>query len=181
MANRKRKDTDRDDKSDAERESLITPEAIEALRGELDRTINRMTGYLRGMAEPWFSGEQKQAESSESGKSQRFAPLADLDEDDDGYELTIELPGMTREQVDIESRNGALVISGEKRSAHEDSQPAGSWRERRYGAFRRIVPLPDDVEEKRIKASFEDGVLYITLPKIADSRSKRRRIKIDPA
>ena len=178
MADKKRKGDGWQRRNRPEGEPFITPEAFEDLREDFERAIDRLTGYVRGVAEPWFSGKAGGPKPGDD-EPRGFAPPIDLDEDEDAYHLSIELPGMTGEEVEIEARSGALVVSGEKRAAREGRISGGSWRERRFGAFRRVVPLPDDVEEKRIKASFQDGVLTIELPKIAKSRTKGRRIKIE--
>jgi len=105
-------------------------------------------------------------------------PAAELKETEGAHLLAIELPGLTREDVDLSIQGDALVVSGHK--AEESDEGAASYRvsERRYGRFERAFPLPPDVERDRIEAQFRDGVLRITLPKAADAAPQRARIAI---
>jgi HSP20 family protein len=101
-------------------------------------------------------------------------PPADFKQTDGAYALTVELPGIKREDLDLAIDGDILRIGGHKQ---EDRHEAGTaWRlsERRYGRFERSFPLPPDARADRIAASFEDGVLTITLPRDGDTRAGKR-------
>lgn len=97
---------------------------------------------------------------------------------DSGQEVkvTAELPGLDEKDVQVELANGMLVIKGEKKTESEDKDRLFS--ERFYGRFERRIAV-DDVAEDKVKASFKNGVLTVTLPKSADARQKVKRIAIN--
>jgi HSP20 family protein len=117
------------------------------------------------------------------GDAQRSAPLADfgpavsLAESEDQYEVSAELPGMSREDVRVELRGGDLCISGEKKSPEGDQGKTFHRVEQCYGEFRRSIPLPGAVDEAKIEAAFKDGVLKVILPKCKEARPRRIEIK----
>lgn len=92
-------------------------------------------------------------------------PALDMAETGDGYDLSIELPGMGAEDVDVRLKDGAVVISGEKSDEHEEDSPERHISERRWGSFRRRIALPPDADPARIEARFTRGVLRLHLPK----------------
>jgi HSP20 family protein len=105
-------------------------------------------------------------------------PAADLRETDKAYELAVELPGLTREDIDVSLDRNALTIRGHK--AEQRAEGTGAYRvsERRFGSFERAFPLPDDIDRNAIEATFRDGLLAITLPKNQEAASSRSRIEI---
>jgi HSP20 family protein len=103
-------------------------------------------------------------------------PHMELNETNDSYKLTAELPGVDGKDVDIVMQDGVLTLRGEKRAETSDDAPGYS--ERSYGAFERQIALRD-VDEDRIKASFDKGVLTITLPKSAQAAQRMKRITIN--
>ena len=93
-----------------------------------------------------------------------WAPALDISERKDAYLVTVELPGLKAEDLDITMEDGLLTIQGE-RLAHESSEQQFHRVERRYGAFRRSITLPAHVMAEGIQASFEDGVLQCWCPR----------------
>ena len=106
-----------------------------------------------------------------------FGPAVSLAETEDRYEINAELPGMSREDVHVELRNGELWISGEKKLPAPDGGKTFHRVEQCYGEFRRAIPLPGAVDEAQIEAVFKDGVLQLTLPKCKQARPKRIEVK----
>lgn len=96
-------------------------------------------------------------------------PKIDVSETNDAVHVTAELPGMKEEDVEVTLSDGSLVIQGEKRAESEQKDKNYHRVERSYGTFRRSIPLPADVDEKQVDASFQHGVLTIVLPKVAPS------------
>ena len=94
------------------------------------------------------------------------------------YELAVELPGLTREDIDISLRGDALTIQGQKAEESEDTQASYRVSERRFGRFERTFALPDDVDTSKIDASFRDGVLRIALPKTPEAAERQLKIEI---
>lgn len=105
------------------------------------------------------------------------APNADVMETKDDILVTLELPGLRPEDIEVNLEDNVLTISGEKREEREEGQE-NRWHlsERRYGRFSRSFVLPKEVEQDRIQANFENGVLNVTIPK--DEKVKPRRIQI---
>jgi len=119
------------------------------------------------MATPWAHGE--------------VTPRIDETEDEKAFHIQVELPGMDKEDVDITMANGLLTIRGEKKREEEEKGKDFYRKERSFGAFRRSLPIPADVDESKIDASFRKGVLYIELPKTEEARKKITHIDIKAA
>jgi HSP20 family protein len=105
-------------------------------------------------------------------------PPAELKETERAHLLAVELPGLTREDVDLSIDGDTLLVTGHKSEASDDATATYRMSERRYGRFERVFPLPPDVERAGIEARFRDGVLHITLPKHPDAAPQRARIEI---
>lgn len=105
-------------------------------------------------------------------------PHADVTESDDGIRVTLELPGLRPEDVEVSLENNILAISGEKREDRREEDRNHRWHlsERRFGRFSRSFVLPRDVEPDRIEARFENGVLHVAIPK--SERARPRRIEV---
>lgn len=97
----------------------------------------------------------------------------DLRETDKDMVIHAELPGVKKEDVNIDLNNGILTISGEKRDEWRDKGDWGSRRERRYGRFQQSLRVPPNVTEKDVKAQFKDGVLEVSYPKPSQVEKKR--------
>ena len=90
--------------------------------------------------------------------------------------VSAELPGMDQKDVEVLVDDNVLTIRGEKRSETEDQ--GRRFSERYYGRFERSIALPFEVEDEKVEASFENGVLTVTLPKSAKAQEKAKRIAI---
>jgi HSP20 family protein len=111
-----------------------------------------------------------------SAPARRFAPATDLIESDTHYILRADLPGLSEDDVNIEFEGNVLSVSGERKSEHEH-RGQGYYRvERSYGSFRRSLRLPDGVDGEAIKATFDKGVLEITVPK--PEQAKPHKVQI---
>ena len=101
-----------------------------------------------------------------------WTPKTDVFEDDEGYTIVMEIPGFDRDWVKITISEQVLKVSGQRiEEAHEDI--AIHQRESHLGAFERAFQLPDDVDENKVNAELEDGILTIRLPKL-DTRKPRK-------
>lgn len=103
----------------------------------------------------------------------------DVFEDEERLVVRLEVPGMSKDDIDIEIHDDALVISGDKRFESERSQ--GRWRVMQcaYGSFRRVVPLPTTVKLDEARASYKNGVLRVDLTKAKPSKPKGTTIKVN--
>jgi HSP20 family protein len=104
---------------------------------------------------------------------QAWAPALDVHEDKDGYTIRVELPGMKREDIEVSLQNGALVISGERKTETVKDDTEVHRRERYYGKFSRALTLPTAVAGDKVKAAYKDGILSVTLPKAEEAKPKQ--------
>jgi HSP20 family protein len=106
-----------------------------------------------------------------------WAPEVDITEDAESIIVKTELPGMSRDDIEIDIANGVLSIKGEKKEEEEEKKKTWHRREVRYGSFVRSFTLPTDVKSDEAKASYDNGVLKITLPK--EEKALHRKIQIE--
>lgn len=119
-------------------------------------------------------------ESSSRGPANGSAwlPAVNVSESKDGLVLTAELPGMSQDDVSVEIENNVLTISGEKveeRTEGEEERRYHVW-ERSYGSFRRSFTLPRTVKGDEVTARFDNGVLTVNLPKVAEAKGRKVEI-----
>jgi HSP20 family protein len=106
-----------------------------------------------------------------------LAPATDVVEEDDALRVTVELPGMRKEDVHVEIENGVLTVSGEKKSESSKKTKSAQRLERRYGAFYRSFTLPAGVKGDAADAEFKDGVLSIRLPKREEAKPHALKVR----
>ncbi len=94
-----------------------------------------------------------------------FMPRLDVSENDKEVLVSVEIPGMDENDIQVTFNDGVLAIYGEKRAEKEEKDRRYHRVERSYGSFRREVEIPSPVEEDKITATFKKGVLSVTLPK----------------
>ena len=107
-------------------------------------------------------------------------PSVDVAETEQAYTVTAELPGLEQKDVELNLRDNALILSGEKRQESHDENGGRTYTERSFGRFERVIPLPEEVDADRVEANFKNGVLKVTLPKNPKAQEKARRIEIKP-
>ena len=108
---------------------------------------------------------------------QGWMPVVDVSETDTEMVIRAEVPGMADEDVELAVVGNAIVLSGEKRSEEETS--GEDWRrcERRFGAFRRVIELPQSVDAEEASAESENGVITVRVPKSPGTQPKHIEIK----
>ena len=107
-----------------------------------------------------------------------WTPALDLFQTSDDVVVVIELPGLRKEDIEISLQDGMLTISGERK----DETPAGEKdgrTERFVGKFRRSISLPTRVDSNKVNASYQDGILTVTLPKAEDVKPKQIQVNVD--
>lgn len=102
-----------------------------------------------------------------------FSPSLDMLDKDSHYLMSLDIPGVKKGDIKIEVNDGVLSIEGERKFERKE----GDYLERRSGHFKRMVKLPEGVEEDSVQAHFEDGVLSIAVPKAEKSRPKEISIQ----
>lgn len=101
----------------------------------------------------------------------------DLKETEDSYLVEADLPGMNKDAINIDYESNYLTVSAKRDDTIEDKRENYVRRERHYGEFKRSFYI-DNVDEEKIDASFKDGVLKITLPKLTKGNDKKKKIDI---
>lgn len=152
---------------------------LQSFRSEMDKLFDRFTGSfalpsLRGL----LSGMPSFTAATTSGVT---APAVDVSEDEKGYTVTAELPGLAENDIEVTVSEDALVLKGEKRQEKEETTKNYYLSERSYGSFQRVFPLPSEVDRDKIAARFAKGVLTITLPKTPVVQQQRKKIEVKTA
>jgi HSP20 family protein len=105
-----------------------------------------------------------------------WVPPVDIQETEEGYRLQAELPGLTKEDIQITLENNVLRLTGERKFEREARKESFHRIERTYGSFSRAFALPNQVNAEGVQASFENGILTLTVPKA--EQAKPRKIAI---
>jgi HSP20 family protein len=100
----------------------------------------------------------------------------DVAESKDGYTVTAEIPGVSKDDISVECHDNVITIKGEKRDEREETDEHRHYVERSYGSFSRSFRLPPDASED-IQASFRDGVLTVVVPKQEEKKPRTVTIK----
>jgi HSP20 family protein len=142
---------------------------VASFRDEVDNLFNLALGRLTGG-------------NPENGPQSQFMegwfPAVDVFEDKDNLLVKAELPGLKKEDIDISLHEGFLTLSGERKQ-EEKHQDAQTYRSERWsGRFHRTISLPCRVEADKIKATYNDGVLSVTLPKAEEAKTKQIPITV---
>jgi HSP20 family protein len=112
-----------------------------------------------------------------TGNTEKYVPSLDVAETAEGFEVSIDLPGVKPEDVKVEMHEGKLVVSGQRTTATEQKDKNYHRVERTSGSFYRSVTLPSDVDVEKIDANYDHGVLHIALPKVAKQQPKKIEIR----
>ncbi len=149
------------------------PDVWRSFRTEMDRLFDR---FGMGFSMPSF-GRMLDVMPTLRTEFTMPTPAVDITEDDTGYELTAELPGMEEKNVEVTLSDDVLTIKGEKTAETEKKEKNTYLSERCYGAFQRSFVLPEGVESDKIAADFAKGVLTVTLRKAAPAVKKTIEVK----
>jgi HSP20 family protein len=115
-------------------------------------------------------------EGESSMTTANFVPAVDVYEDAQKVVLKLEVPGIEEKDLDVRVENNTLTIKGERKFDKEEKEENFHRIERRYGSFVRTFKLPNTVDAEKVEASYEKGILKITLAKRAEA--KPRQIKV---
>lgn len=108
-----------------------------------------------------------------------LSPATEASSNDNAYDISMELPGVSEDDIELSVENGVVTIRGEKKTQTEKKGDTWYFSERQYGAFRRSFRLPDDADGDKASARMVDGVLHVTVPKkSAEPAAEARKISI---
>lgn len=143
--------------------------AFKDFHDEFDRLIERM-----------FGGEVMTPTASTAARwnDGAFLPPVNVVDKGERIEVKVEVPGLEADDVKITCENNMLSIAGEKRHEEKSEKDSVHRFECRYGAFRRVIPLPVEVNAGKAEATFKNGVLSVNLPKAEAAKPKEVKIAI---
>jgi len=149
-----------------------TWQPFDSLRNEIDHLFD---DFGRGLWQPL----RRSIFSTEPGASiQTAVPAVDVVENEKSYEITAELPGMDEKNIDVKVADGVLTIKGEKQEEKEEKKKGYYLQERRFGSFERSFEVPESVDADKIDASFNKGLLTLTLPKKIEAQKPSKKIEV---
>jgi HSP20 family protein len=132
---------------------------IMSVRDEMNRLMGEFFGRANGEEGTWFSGA--------------WSPPVDIYETNEALVLKAELPGFSKDDIQIELKDNTLVMKGERKRDDEVKEGSFHRTERVYGAFQRSFLLPTTVDQSKVQAVYKDGILELRLPKVEAAQPKR--------
>ena len=132
---------------------------IPSIRDEMNRLFNEFWGKGPSEESTWSSGA--------------WVPPVDMYESDDALVVKAELPGFSKDDISVELKDNTLMLRGERKREAEMKEGNYHRMERTYGVFQRSFVLPTTVDQQKVKATYKDGVLELSLPKVEAAKSRR--------
>jgi HSP20 family protein len=163
------------DKTPAKESKAVTPRRSIMDLGRWERDMDRMMEDFFGRRtrhwwpERWFRGDELE----------RRVPLVDVFEDKDEIVVKAEIPGMDKDNIEVNLTDHTLTIKGEKKKEEEIKEENYYRAERSYGSFIRTVELPAEVHTDKVKANFKNGVLEVRMPKTEAAKAKEIKVKVE--
>ena len=137
---------------------------------------NSLLNYFNGI-DRMFDNVFAHNSEMEYGKS-CFTPSMDVVEHPSEYIILLDLPGVEKKDVEINSSEGVLTVIGRRKCLKDVENNSYSWRENQYGSFKRSFELPLAIKEDKIKANFKNGVLTLIAPKVEEVKPTMKKIAI---
>jgi HSP20 family protein len=150
-------------------------ELFDRISDEMDRTFGRV---LRDIG---FPGGGLSSRRAARGGQGIWTPRIEAFQQADKFIVRAELPGLKKDDVQVELTDEALTLRGERRSEQQEEREGVYVTEREYGEFYRVIPLPDGVISESAQATFRDGLLEITLQAPPAEANRGRRLEIEDA
>lgn len=157
--------------------SLFTPGSLFGPTGDPFTTLHR---EMNRLFDDVLRGGPAAAGGNMPRTNMLLAPNMDVSETDKEVRIQAELPGVTEKDVDLSVDDNVLTIRAEKRQERKEEREGVHFSERNYGTFQRSLRLPFHVNPDQVQARFENGVLFVTLPK-TPQQQRSRRIQIQGA
>jgi HSP20 family protein len=132
---------------------------IETIREQLDKVFDQRAATRDNSETAWM-------------------PALELVDAGDNFVLKAQLPGIDPKDIDVQVTREAISISGERRYENTEEKPGYVRSEFRYGKFHRTLPLPAHIQNDSVQAEYKDGILTLTLPKVAEARNKVVKINL---
>ncbi|CAH7687857.1 HSP20-like chaperone [Phakopsora pachyrhizi] len=158
--------------------SFFVPNQWDDFENLFDRLVTDRYGPPANSGKGESNNKSLTRATGSSIVSQVHRPKMDVVETEDSFLVTTELPGAKKEDIAIDLQNGRLTISGQTKSSSEHTQGSVRVSERSFGSFARTIAVPQSVTHDQIKASFTDGVLQVTVPKVKPGSKESQSIPI---
>jgi HSP20 family protein len=136
------------------------------IRWEPAREVDTLQSEVNRVFDAFFG-------NGSGARAHRWVPAMDLVETEESLVLRADLPGLTKDDVDLEVKDGVLTVSGERKAEHEEKSEGFYRVERAFGRFSRSLTIPDGVDAEGITADFNEGVLEVRIPKPAERQPHR--------
>jgi HSP20 family protein len=150
--------------------------AMALIRWEPVREINSIQQEMNRLFNTFFDAPA--AGTTGDSRTRRWIPAMDLVERDDHYVLSVDLPGLSEADVNVELQDNVLTISGERKQEQERKADGYYRLERAFGSFSRSLTLPEGVDADAVTAKFDDGVLEVSVPKPVERKPRRVAISV---
>jgi len=142
-------------------------------RWEPFREFSTLQDRINRLFRESYAGDRDESLSTSS-----FAPAVDVYEDEHKVALKIEVPGIDEKDIDVQVENNTLTVHGERKIDKEEKEENYRRVERQYGSFTRTFTLPQTVDTENVSATYDKGVLKISLPKKAEAKPKQIKVNI---
>jgi len=136
-----------------------------SLRDRMDRLFEESLTRIKG-------ADEEMAHST-------WSPAVDIYETAENMIIKAEIPGVEKDDISVEVKNGSLYLKGERKLSKEVKEDNYHRMERSYGSFSRVFALPTSVDQDKIKASFKNGVLEISIPKSEEAKPKQINVDME--
>jgi HSP20 family protein len=138
----------------------------------------RLTDDLDRMFDNYFNTFVSWPELGDNRTASTFRPKVDLNESEQALTVSAELPGLSESDIDVSLTKDGLLVKGEKKEETEEKKEGYHRLERRYGSFQRLIPIPFEIDQDKVEATFKNGVLRVTLPKTEAAIEEAKKIEI---
>jgi HSP20 family protein len=162
--------------SEAENRPLTSPGNLVSLHRDMDRWFE---DALKSLGMPSLDSNLQSRAMPGISLSNIYRPQIDVSGDSNGYEINLDVPGLTESDLSLEVKDDVLTINGHKEERTEDKDKHYYRVERSYGSFQRTLALPEDAIGDEIKANLDNGVLRLEIPRRETATQEVKRISIN--
>ncbi|MFT4244545.1 MAG: Hsp20/alpha crystallin family protein [Candidatus Woesearchaeota archaeon] len=159
------------------RKSFNMEKEFENMRNQINRVMGNFLGE-----EPNSTGVELLSKNDSQNALESVAyrtPFIELDEKDEEYIASVEIPGIDKKDVNLEVKNGILSIKAQRKIEFKDESEEGKYTYKsNYAGFAKSMSIPQDIDENKITAKHDNGVLRVHMPKVEEAKSKGRVINI---
>jgi HSP20 family protein len=152
----------------------------ELMRRDMEQYFNNMQREMDRLFSPLMGRMQSGIGEAETFM-RKFMPAVNVSEDEKQIIVKAELPGLEAKDVEVSVADDRLTIEGEKKFEKKSDKEDVHLMESAYGAFKRVIALPDSVDFSKVEATFKNGILTVQLPKKADATKPSKKVDVKQA